>query len=71
MPQTDDCLAGQNLRQVVAYQPANRFWEFQGMETAILLAASALLAARGILWIHAVRILRPAPPCSPASTSKG
>jgi hypothetical protein len=56
MPQTDDCLARQDLRQVVEYQPANRFWEFQGIETAILLAASVVLAAGGVLWIRKVRL---------------
>lgn len=56
VPQTDDCLAKQNLRQVVEYQPANRFWQFQGIETAILLTASALLAAGGVLWIRTVRL---------------
>lgn len=54
MPQTDDCLAKQDLRQVVEYQPANRFWEFQGIETVILLTASVLLAAGGVLWIRTV-----------------
>ncbi|MEY9934437.1 vacuolar-type H+-ATPase subunit I/STV1 [Catenulispora sp. GP43] len=56
MPQTDDCLAKQNLRQVVEYQPANRFWEFQGIESAILLTAAVLLAAGGVLWIRTVRL---------------
>lgn len=56
MTQTDDCLAKLNLRQVVEYQPANRFWEFQGIETAILLTASALLAAGGVLRIRTVQL---------------
>jgi hypothetical protein len=50
LPQTADCLAKQDLRQVVEYQPANRFWEFQGIETAILLTASVALAAGGVMW---------------------
>ncbi len=56
MAQTDDCLARQDLRQVVRYQPANRFWEFQGIETAMLLGASVALAAGGVLWLRRVRL---------------
>ncbi|MBS2549304.1 hypothetical protein KGQ19_20785 [Catenulispora sp. NL8] len=56
MAQTDDCLAQQDLRQVVRYQPANRFWEFQGIETAMLLGASMVLAAGGVLWLRKVRL---------------
>jgi hypothetical protein len=56
MPETGDCLAKQNLRQIVTYQPANRFWEFQEIETAILLTATALLAAGVVLWIRNLRL---------------
>jgi len=54
--QTDDCLATLSLRQVVTYQPADRFWEFQGIETAMLLGASVVLAAAGVVWIRKVRL---------------
>lgn len=39
------CLAAHGWRTVVAYQPAGRFWTFQGIETAIYLAAAAALVA--------------------------
>ncbi|MEY9855506.1 hypothetical protein ABH935_001110 [Catenulispora sp. GAS73] len=54
--QTDDCLGALGLRQVVTYQPADRFWEFQGIETAMLLGASVVLAAGGVVWIRKVRL---------------
>jgi len=31
-------IEGQNLRQTVTYQPANRYWAFQWIETGIYLA---------------------------------
>ncbi|WP_042410188.1 hypothetical protein [Streptacidiphilus carbonis] len=49
-------IAGQHLRQVVTYQPATRFWEFQGLETAVLLAAAAASAAACVLWIRRFRL---------------
>jgi hypothetical protein len=33
-----------HLRQIVAYEPASRFWDFQWTETAIFLAAAVALA---------------------------
>jgi hypothetical protein len=33
-----------HLREVIAYQPASRFWAFQGYETGIFLAAALALA---------------------------
>jgi hypothetical protein len=41
------CLAwigGLHLRQVVTYEPASRFWEFQWTETAMFVAAAVALA---------------------------
>jgi hypothetical protein len=37
------CLGAQGWRQVTTYQPAGRFWAFQGIETAIYLALAAVL----------------------------
>ncbi|WP_370350774.1 hypothetical protein [Catenulispora sp. EB89] len=54
--QTDDCLGTLGLRQVVTYQPADRFWEFQGIETAMLLGAALAVAAGGVVWIRRVRL---------------
>jgi ABC-type transport system involved in multi-copper enzyme maturation permease subunit len=48
------CLANLNLHVDIAYQPNNRYWAFQWIESAIYLALSGLLAAFG-LW----RIQRP------------
>lgn len=56
LSQTIDCIAKQDVRQIVTYQPANRFWEFQRIETAILLAASVALAASNVLWIRRFRL---------------
>lgn len=36
-------IAGKNLKLTVVYQPANRYWPFQLIETAIYLAVAALL----------------------------
>ncbi|WP_106399767.1 ABC transporter permease subunit [Actinocorallia populi] len=43
------CLGGLDLHLAVSYQPASRYWSFQGLETAFYLAVTALLAAFG-LW---------------------
>jgi len=40
-----DRLAASGYRQVVEYQPANRFWALQALETAIFLGLALLLAA--------------------------
>lgn len=45
-------IAGRHLRQVVDYQPADRFWEFQWIETGLLLAVAVALAAACVLWIR-------------------
>jgi ABC-type transport system involved in multi-copper enzyme maturation permease subunit len=46
-----ECVAklATNYRDVVTYQPASRFWAFQGIETAIFLFA-ALLFVGGCFW---------------------
>jgi hypothetical protein len=33
-----------HLRQIVAYEPAGRFWDFRWTETAIFIAAAVALA---------------------------
>ncbi|HEY2579276.1 MAG TPA: hypothetical protein VGI74_23460, partial [Streptosporangiaceae bacterium] len=37
-------IATLHLRQMVSYQPASRFWEFQWYETTIFLAIAVVLA---------------------------
>ncbi len=38
------CLASQGLREAFSYQPASRYWAFQGAETAVYLALAVGLA---------------------------
>jgi hypothetical protein len=41
---------------LVTYQPANRFWTFQTMETALFVILSVLLAGGCAWWIrHRIR----------------
>jgi hypothetical protein len=37
------CLSSHGFRQLTTYQPANRFWAFQGIESAIFIVLAALL----------------------------
>jgi hypothetical protein len=39
------CLASHGYHQLLTYQPASRFWAFQGIETAIFVALAAILVA--------------------------
>ena len=45
-----------NLRQVVTYQPASRYWRFQWSETAVYLMLAGALAA---FCVRRIRFLRP------------
>jgi hypothetical protein len=45
-----------HLRQLVSYQPASRFWAFQGYEAASFLAAALLLAGFCVWWIYRRRL---------------
>ncbi len=49
-------LASKHLQQLVSYQPASRFWEFQWYETAIFLAVGLALAALCSWLIRSKRI---------------
>jgi hypothetical protein len=40
-----DCLSGHGIQIAVTYQPANRYWAFQGTETAIYIVLALALAA--------------------------
>lgn len=46
-------IRGLHLRQVVAYEPVSRFWEFQWAETAIFVAAAVVLAGFCVWRIRA------------------
>ncbi|MGH3246835.1 MAG: hypothetical protein ACRDOI_11575, partial [Trebonia sp.] len=37
------CMAAHGYRGYLAYQPASRFWAFQGIETGIFLVLAAIL----------------------------
>jgi hypothetical protein len=39
------CLSREGFRQFVTYQPASRYWAFQGIETGIYVAVAAALLA--------------------------
>jgi hypothetical protein len=45
-----------NLRQLVTYQPASRYWVFQWYETAIFAALALALAGFCFWWIHRRRL---------------
>jgi hypothetical protein len=45
MSATNSCLTSEHIRQFLTYQPASRYWAFQGIETGIyVLIAAALIA---------------------------
>jgi hypothetical protein len=44
------CMAAHGYRERLTYQPASRFWAFQGIETAIFIALAAALLAT-TFWI--------------------
>ena len=50
--QCTDWLGTQHLRQVVTYQPAGRFWDFQWAEAAGYLAVALILAGFCLWWIR-------------------
>jgi ABC-type transport system involved in multi-copper enzyme maturation permease subunit len=49
-----DCIAklAANYHEVVTYQPASRFWAFQGIETAIFFALALLLGGLCFWWVR-------------------
>jgi hypothetical protein len=55
-PQERPCVAGADIRQVVYYHPASRYWRFQWTEAALLLAASVALGAVAVFWAARRRI---------------
>jgi hypothetical protein len=46
------CLHDAGLLNTLVYQPAHRFWLFQGIETAIFLGLAALLLGLTIWWVQ-------------------
>ena len=44
------CLTAHGYREFITYQPASRYWAFQGIETGIfVLLAAALIAVTAIV----------------------
>jgi hypothetical protein len=49
-----DCIAkvAAKYHEVVTYQPASRFWAFQGLETALFVVLALLLAGFCVWWVR-------------------
>ena len=64
--EVERCFAelSKSYHELVTYQPEDRFWLFQGIETAIFIALAALLAAASFWWIG-----REAPRREPSRTA--
>jgi len=45
------CLSAHGYRQVDIYQPASRFWAFQGIESAIFVGLAVLLLLLTFYWV--------------------
>lgn len=45
------CLQSHGFLEYISYQPADRFWAFQGIETAIFAAVAGALLALSIWWV--------------------
>jgi len=45
------CLQQPGIRLLNLYQPADRFWLFQGIESAIFLGLAAVLLALAVWWV--------------------
>ena len=48
----NSCLQQHGIVNVVTYQPGDRFWLFQGIETAIFVALAAALIGLTIWWVQ-------------------
>jgi hypothetical protein len=46
------CLDAHHIYNVAVYQPASRFWLFQGIETAIFTGLAAVLLGAAIWWLR-------------------
>ena len=46
-----NCLHAHGILNSIVYQPANRFWIFQGIESAIFLGIAAALLAVTVWWV--------------------
>jgi hypothetical protein len=46
------CMKAQGFRGLTTYQPASRYWAFQGIETGIFVALAAVLLALTFIVVH-------------------
>jgi hypothetical protein len=51
-PLIQRCVGQLHIRDVVAYQPGDRYWPFQCFELAIFLALTAMLVGLCFWWIR-------------------
>lgn len=51
-PPATPCPAVEGLQAYLTYQPANRFWEIQGAEAAVLVGAALLLLGLAVWWVQ-------------------
>ncbi|HET8626043.1 MAG TPA: hypothetical protein VFL91_01400 [Thermomicrobiales bacterium] len=51
-PPVQACLAQHGAMQLLVYQTADRFWPFQGIESAIFLGLAAALLALTVWWVR-------------------
>jgi hypothetical protein len=53
-PAFQECAAkiGARFHEVITYQPANRYWAFQGIETAIFIVVGLLLVGLSFWWVR-------------------
>jgi hypothetical protein len=47
-----ECLDKLHIREIVTYQPVNRYWAFQGYETAIFIGLALLLGGFCFWWVR-------------------
>jgi hypothetical protein len=45
------CFAAHGFRELLSYQPANRFWAFQGIESGIFVLLAAVLLLFAYRWV--------------------
>jgi hypothetical protein len=50
--QTERCLTAHHIFNLAIYQPASRFWLFQGIEAAFFGGLGAALVAGGLWWLR-------------------
>jgi hypothetical protein len=46
------CVDELRIREVVTYQPVNRYWAFQSYETAIFIGLALVLAGFCFWWVR-------------------